>query len=60
MKSEQIIDELLKYVAEWRAFENEYYQIPSWRWIKQLRNIKQRENLTRVFTARMKHWGIIK
>lgn len=47
------------YVSEWRRLEAEYYRIPSWRWIKQLQNIKERENLTRVYVARMKKWGIL-
>lgn len=48
-----------RYVTEWQRLEREYYQIPSWRWIKQHRNISKRMQLTRVFTARMKHWGVI-
>lgn len=48
-----------RYVSEWRQLEREYYQIPSWRIFKQLQNIRQREQLTRVFTARMKKWGIL-
>lgn len=50
----------MKYVSEWRELERQYYQIPSWRIFKQLKNIKQRENLTRVFVARMKKHGVIK
>lgn len=47
------------YVRDWRALEAEYYRIPSWRWIKQLQNIKERENLTRIYVARMKKWGLL-
>lgn len=54
-----VLEQLKKYMAEWRELENQYYQIPSWRWIKQHRNISKRMALTRVFTARMKHWGVI-
>lgn len=53
------IDAFMKYVADWRELERQYYRIPSWRWVKQLRNIKKREQLTRVYVARMRHWGII-
>jgi hypothetical protein len=48
-----------RYVKEWRDLERAYYRIPSWRWFKQMSNIRQREKLTRVYTARMRHWGII-
>lgn len=48
-----------RYIAEWRELERQYYQIPSWRLFKQLQNIRKREKLTRLFVARMKHWGIL-
>lgn len=60
MKTDGFIEAFMKYVADWRALEREYYRIPSWRWFKQLRNIKKREKLTRLYVARMRHWGIIK
>lgn len=50
----------MKYIEEWRELERQYYQIPSWRFFKQLKNIRQRETLTRVYVARMKKWGVIK
>lgn len=49
-----------KYISEWKELERQYYQIPNWRFIKQHRNVSQRMQLTRVFTARMKKWGVIK
>lgn len=55
-----VVTAFVKYVEEWRDLERQYYAIPSWRIFKQLRNIKQRETLTRVFVARMKHHGVIK
>jgi len=55
-----VITTFQNYVKEWHALDVAYYQIPGWRIFKQLRNIKQREELTRVFVARMKHHGIIK
>lgn len=48
-----------KYVDEWRELDRQYAEIPSWRIFKQLSNIRKREKLTRLFTARMKKWGII-
>ncbi len=48
-----------RYVKEWQRLEREYYQTPSWRWIKLHRNISKRMALTRVYTARMKKWGVI-
>lgn len=54
-----VMEQLKKYIAEWRELERQYYQIPSWRWFKQLSNIRQRETLTRVYVARMKKWGIL-
>lgn len=57
--SVEIMLALQKYIKEWRELEAAYYRIPSWRWIKQHRNVSQRMKLTRLFTARMKHWGII-
>lgn len=48
-----------EYVNDWRELDRQYYQIPSWRIFKQLNNIRKREKLTRLFTARMKHWGIV-
>lgn len=59
MDSIQLITVFLEYIEEWRDLERKYYQIPSWRWLKQLNNIKEREHLTRVFVARMKHRGVI-
>lgn len=47
------------YIAEWRRLEAEYYKIPSWRIFKQLKNIKQREKLTKAYEAKMKDWGLI-
>lgn len=60
MRTDGFVEAFMKYVADWRELERQYYRIPSWRWFKQLRNIKKRENLTRVYVARMRHWGIIK
>lgn len=60
MKSQDFIEAFFKYVNEWRELERQYYRIPSWRWFKQLRNIKKREKLTKLYVARMRHWGIIK
>jgi hypothetical protein len=54
-----VLEQLKAYITEWRELENQYYQTPSWRWIKLHRNISKRMQLTRVFTARMKHWGVI-
>lgn len=60
VSSEKFFTAFIEYVEEWRELEREYYKIPAWRIIKQIRNIKKRETLTRVYTARMKHWGVIK
>lgn len=60
VSSEKFFTAFMKYVEEWQELEREYYKIPGWRIIKQIRNIKKRETLTRVYTARMKKWGIIK
>lgn len=49
----------IKYCNDWRELERQYYRIPGWRLIKQMQNIRKREHLTRVFTAQMKHRGII-
>lgn len=54
-----VLEQLKAYIAEWHKLEREYYRIPDWRWFKQMQNIKRRERLTRVFTQRMKKWGII-
>lgn len=54
-----ILEQFKSYVAEWRELERQYYRIPSWRVFKQLSNIKRREKLTRVFSQRMKKWGVI-
>lgn len=60
MGAKEVITTFQKYIKEWHELDVAYYQIPSWRWIKQLQNIRQREQLTRVFVARMKHHGVIK
>lgn len=60
MEATQVITTFIKYVEDWRELDRQYYQIPSWRIFKQLKNIRQREQLTRVFVARMKHNGVIK
>lgn len=54
-----VFEALTKYIADWRELERQYYQIPSWRIFKQLSNIRQRERLTKLFVARMKHWGVL-
>ncbi len=54
-----ILEHLKAYIAEWQALEAEYYRIPSWRTFKQLKNIRQREKLTKAYTAKMKKWGIL-
>ena len=55
----KFLEEFQRYVKEWRRLETEYYQIPSWRVFKQLRNIHRREALTRRYAARMKYWGVL-
>lgn len=60
MEATQVITTFIKYVEDWRELDRQYYEIPSWRIFKQLKNIRQREQLTRVFVARMKHNGVIK
>jgi len=57
--SEAILVQLKDYIKRWQALNDEYSRIPSWRTIKQLQNIKRRENLTRQFVNRMKRWGVI-
>lgn len=57
-KSHPMLTEFPQYLAEWKRLEQEYSRIPSWRTFKQLRNIRQREKLTKAYTARMKEWGI--
>jgi hypothetical protein len=59
MSVDDFLPAFTKYIADWQALEIAYYQIPSWRWFKQLKNIRERESLTRLYVARMKHWGII-
>ena len=60
MEATQVITTFIKYVEDWRELDRQYYQIPRWRIFKQLKNIRQREQLTRVFVARLKHNGVIK
>lgn len=57
--SVEFFEAFQRYINDWRKLEREYYQIPSWRIFKQLRNIRHRETLTRVYVARMKKWGIL-
>lgn len=54
-----IITEFPAYLEEWRMLEEAYYQIPSWRIFKQLRNIRLREQLTRDYERKMQAWGLI-
>lgn len=54
-----VFEALTKYIADWRELERQYYKIPSWRLFKQLSNIRHRERLTKLFVARMKHWGVL-
>lgn len=54
-----VLEQLKAYIAEWQKLEREYYRIPSWRTFKQLKNIRQRERLTKAFTLKMKRWGVI-
>jgi hypothetical protein len=60
MEAKRVISTFQNYIKEWHELDVEYHKIPSWRIIKQLKNIKERENLTRVFVARMKYHGVIK
>lgn len=57
--TEDFIEDFMAYIADWRELDREYSRIPSWRHIKQLRNIKKREKLTRLYVARCKKRGII-
>lgn len=54
-----ILEHLKAYIRAWQKLEREYRQIPSWRSFKQLRNIRQREKLTKAYIERMKEWGIM-
>jgi hypothetical protein len=49
---------LIKYMFEMKSLEFEYSKIPNWRWIKQFRNIKERETLTRLFMAKTRKWDM--
>lgn len=54
-----IITEFPAYLDEWRMLEEAYYRIPSWRWLKQLQNIRQRERLTKEYERKMHTWGLV-
>lgn len=58
VSSDTMLIEFMAYTAEWKRLAAEYDRIPSWRWIKQQRNITQRSRLTKAYTAKMKEWGI--
>lgn len=59
LKPDEFIRIFTDYVDQWRELDNQYARIPGWRIFKQLRNIRKRERLTRLFTARMKKYGVI-
>lgn len=48
----------IKYIEDYKKLSFEYSKIPNWRWLKQFRNIKQRESLTRVFVAKTRKWDM--
>lgn len=54
----QLIPTFTKYLNEYKQLEFEYSRIPSWRWVKLFRNLKARESLTRVYTAKMRTWDL--
>jgi len=58
VSADTMLIEFMAYTADWKRLDQEYYRIPSWRWIKQMRNIRQREKLTKAYTAKMREWGI--
>ena len=57
--ADEVMQALTAYIKEWRELENQFYQISDWRWFKQMANIRKREQLTRVYVARMRHWGVL-
>lgn len=57
--TDNFIEDFMAYIADWRELDRQYSRIASWRHIKQLRNIKKRETLTRRYIARCKKRGII-
>lgn len=59
MQAADLLKAFTAYVNEWQRLDREYSRIPSWRTIKQLRNIRKREKLTKAYTARMREWGIL-
>ncbi len=59
VSADTMLIEFMAYSAEWRRLDYQYSRIPSWRTFKQLRNIKQREKLTKAYTAKMREWGIL-
>lgn len=54
----EAIPALVKYINQYKELEFEYTRIPSWRFIKQWKNIKARENLTRVFKMKTRKWDM--
>ncbi len=54
----ELIPAFKKYIAEYKKLEVEYSRIPNWRIFKQLRNIKKRETLTRIFTTKSRKWDL--
>lgn len=52
------IADFFEYIRQWEELDREYYQIPSWRIIKQLRNIRKREKLTKAWAQRMREAGV--
>ena len=59
LNRENLVEEFDRYVREWKRLEREYYQLPGWRWIKQFRNIQQREKLTNDYTKALQNSGLI-
>lgn len=56
-----LLAEFSDYIAEHRRLEQEYDQIRAWPivgFIKQMANIRRREQLNKAYEAKMKAWGI--
>ncbi len=58
-KSRRIIKEFKEYLNKYSELELEFSRIPRWRHFKQMKNIRQRERLTRQFKVRMFELGVL-
>lgn len=58
-KATKIVKAFRNYLNSYLELEREYMRIPNWRYFKKMKNIRQRETLTRQYKLQMFELGVL-